>query len=248
MKDSPPRPARADLYLVACGRFDTRARAQAAIRAGLVFVNGEALTKPSQTIPPGAQIEAQAEHPYVSRAALKLVAALEAFAVSANERVCLDVGSSTGGFSEVLLQRGAARVYAVDVGRDQLHPSLRAHPRIVSLEGTDARGISSGLIGESPSLIVCDASFIGLAKLLGTPLSLATSNADLIALFKPQFEVGRAHIGKGGIVTDDAAVQSALDAFVHWLEGEGWRVTSTTHSPISGGDGNREILLHARRR
>ncbi|WP_429911055.1 TlyA family RNA methyltransferase [Glycocaulis sp.] len=238
---------RADLQLVALGHFDTRARAQAAIRAGRVRVNGEVLTKPSQTIPPGAQIEAEAEHPFVSRAALKLVAALDAFAVSPQERICLDVGSSTGGFSELLLQRGAAHVYAVDVGRDQLHPSLRAHPRLTSLEGTDARDLSPDLIPESPSLIVCDASFIELAKLLGVPLSLALADADLIALFKPQFEVGRAHIGKGGIVSDEAAVQTALNAFEDWLEREGWPVRAAIPSPIAGSDGNREILVWARR-
>ncbi|KPP82678.1 MAG: 23S rRNA (cytidine1920-2'-O)/16S rRNA (cytidine1409-2'-O)-methyltransferase [Oceanicaulis sp. HLUCCA04] len=247
MKYNVPKPARADLYLVTHGHFDTRARAQAAIRAGLVTVNGETLTKPSQTIPAGAVIEAQAEHPFVSRAALKLIAGLDAFAVTPDGRVCLDIGSSTGGFSEVLLQRGAARVYAVDVGRDQLHPSLQRHPRLTSLEDTDARRLDAVLIAESPSLIVCDASFIGLAKLLGVPLSLAAPDADLIALFKPQFEVGRAHIGKGGIVSDEEAVRAALDAFVNWLAGQGWPVAGTLPSPIAGGDGNREILLHARR-
>lgn len=247
MKADPSKSVRADLRLVTLGHFDTRARAQAAIRAGRVRVNGEVLTKPSQTIPPGAAIEAEAEHPYVSRAALKLLGALEAFAINPDGRVCLDIGSSTGGFSEVLLQRSAARVYAVDVGRDQLHPSLRRHPRLTSLEGTDARGLSSQLIAESPSLIVCDASFIGLAKLLGPPLSLATADADVITLFKPQFEVGRAHIGKGGIVSDEAAVETALQAFADWLEGEGWQIIASAPSPIAGGDGNREVLLHARR-
>lgn len=238
---------RADTRLVELGHFDTRARAQAAIRAGRVRVNGVVLAKPSQSIPPGALIEAEAEHPFVSRAALKLVAALDSFNVDPRGRICLDVGSSTGGFSEVLLQRGAQRVYAVDVGRDQLHPSLRSHPGLISLEGTDARELSTALIPESPSLIVCDASFIGLAKLIGVPLSLASSDADLIALFKPQFEVGRAHIGKGGIVTDGEAVQAALDAFVDWLKLQGWRAVANTQSPVAGGDGNREILVWARR-
>lgn len=240
-------PMRADLYLVAHGHFDTRARAQAAIRAGRVRVNGEPVRKPSETIPSGAVIEAEAEHPYVSRAALKLVAGLDGFAVNPDGRLCLDIGSSTGGFSEVLLERGAARVYAVDVGRGQLHPSLHTHPRLTRLEGTDARSLTTVLIPESPSLLVCDASFIGLAKLLGTPLSLAAHDADLIALFKPQFEVGRAHIGKGGIVSDPDAVQSALEAFTGWLVREGWVVSGRLASPITGGDGNQEILLHARR-
>lgn len=239
--------SRADIWLVERGHFDTRARAQAAIRAGRVRVNGQLVKKPSETIPAGAVIEAEAEHPFVSRAALKLVAGLDGFAVSPEGRVCLDVGSSTGGFGEVLLQRGAAHVFAVDVGRDQLHPSLRSHPRLTSLEATDARELSRALIPESPSLIVVDASFIGLAKLLGVPLSLASADADLIALFKPQFEVGRAHIGKGGIVSDAQAVQTALQAFVDWLAGQGWQVAATLPSPVAGGDGNREILLHARR-
>lgn len=239
--------SRADVRLVDLGHFNTRARAQAAIRAGRVRVNGRLVNKPSETIPAGAVIEAEAEHPFVSRAALKLVAGLDGFDVNPEGRVCLDIGSSTGGFSEVLLQRGAAHVYAVDVGRDQLHPTLRSHLRLTSLEATDARDLSHALISESPSLIVCDASFIGLAKLLGVPLSLASSDADLIALFKPQFEVGRAHIGKGGIVGDAQAVKTALQAFVGWVEGQGWQVATTFESPVAGGDGNREILLHARR-
>lgn len=238
---------RADHYLVAHGYFDTRARAQAAIRAGRVRVNGVVLAKPSQGIADDSRIEAEAEHPYVSRAALKLVAGLETFGVNPEGRICLDIGSSTGGFSEVLLQRGAARVYAVDVGRDQLHPSLHAHPRLVSLESTDARNLNRELIPESPDLIVCDASFVGLAKILAVPLSLSTSDADVILLFKPQFEVGRAHIGKGGIVTDDEATAQALQAFVRWLLQAGWQVAAQCPSPVSGSDGNREILLHARR-
>lgn len=239
---------RADLYLVTHGHFDTRARAQAAIHARRVRVNGEVVRKPSQSIPEGAHIEAEAEHPFVSRAALKLVAGLEAFSVDPQGRVCLDVGSSTGGFTQVLLQRGAARVYAVDVGRDQLHDSLRGDPRVTSLEAIDARALTRAEIPESPSLIVCDASFISLAKLLSVPLSLAADNADLIALFKPQFEVGRGHIGKGGIVRPDAPVEEALDAFTHWLDGQGWQVGVTQPSPVTGGDGNLEYLVHARRR
>ncbi|MCH8521278.1 TlyA family RNA methyltransferase [Glycocaulis sp.] len=239
---------RADLYLVTHGHFDTRARAQAAIHAGRVRVNGEIVRKPSQTIPEGVHIEAEAEHPFVSRAALKLVAALEAFAIDPAGRLCLDVGSSTGGFTQVLLHGGAARIYAVDVGRDQLHESLRSDPRLTSLEATDARALTRAEISESPSLIVCDASFISLAKLLSVPLSLAADNADLIALYKPQFEVGRDHIGKGGIVRPDAPVQEALDAFTHWLGGQGWQVVDTMPSPVTGADGNLEYLVHARKR
>lgn len=239
---------RADLFLVTHGHFDTRARAQAAIQAGLVRVNGEVVRKPSQSILNGAHVEAEAEHPFVSRAALKLVAGLDAFNIDPSGRICLDVGSSTGGFTEVLLQRGAARVYAVDVGRDQLHDSLKSDLRITSLEATDARVLTRAEIPESPSLIVCDASFISLAKVLGVPLSLASDDAEVIALFKPQFEVGRDFIGKGGIVRPDAPVADALEAFARWLEGQGWQVTAHMPSPVTGGDGNLEYLVHAFKR
>lgn len=239
---------RADLYLVTHGHFDTRARAQSAIQAGRVRVNGVVVRKPSQTIPDGADVEAEADHPFVSRAALKLVAGLDAFGVNPAGRICLDVGSSTGGFTQVLLQRGAARVYAVDVGRGQLHDSLRSDPRIISLEAVDARALTRIEIPESPSLIVCDASFIGLAKVLGVPLSLASDDAEVIALFKPQFEVGRDFIGKGGIVRPDAPVADALEAFARWLEGQGWQVTAHMPSPLAGGDGNLEYLVHAFKR
>jgi 23S rRNA (cytidine1920-2'-O)/16S rRNA (cytidine1409-2'-O)-methyltransferase len=161
---------------------------------------------------------------------------------------CLDVGSSTGGFTEVLLARGAARVAAVDVGRDQLHPKLRADPRVLSLEATDARTLTPAVIGGAPDLIVCDASFIGLEKVIARPLSMAGEGAALVALFKPQFQVGRAAIGKGGIVKDEAAVQAALDAACAFLEGAGWIVTGITESPVQGSDGNRERLICARRR
>ena len=239
---------RADLFLVTHGHFDTRARAQAAIQAGLVRVNGEVVRKPSQSIHKGAHVEAEAEHPFVSRAALKLVAGLDGFKVDPSGRICLDVGSSTGGFTEVLLHRGAARVYAVDVGRDQLHDSLKSDLRITSLEATDARVLTRAEIPESPSLIVCDASFISLAKVLGVPLSLASDDAEVIALFKPQFEVGRDFIGKGGIVRPDAPVADALEAFARWLEGQGWQVTAHMPSPVTGGDGNLEYLVHAFKR
>lgn len=236
---------RADKVLVALGHFDSRAAAQAAIAAGKVTVNGRVLSKPSEKISTEARIEAAPEHPWVSRAGLKLAHALEVFEVDPRGLSCLDVGASTGGFTEVLLANGAARVVAVDVGRDQLHPKLRSDARVVSLEATDARALTAEMLGEPPQLVVCDASFISLHKLLGRPLALAAPNASLIALFKPQFEVGRAHVGKGGIVSDKEVTALAEDAFVAWLAREGWDVRARADSPIKGGDGNAERLIYA---
>jgi 23S rRNA (cytidine1920-2'-O)/16S rRNA (cytidine1409-2'-O)-methyltransferase len=159
--------------------------------------------------------------------------------------VVLDVGASTGGFTQVCLSKGAARVYAVDVGRDQLHPSLAGDPRVVELSETDARGLNAVLIPESPGLVVTDVSFISLAKALPAALALAGDGADLLALVKPQFEVGRDHVGKGGIVKDAAVRQASLDAVVVWLAGQGWSLRETADSPITGGDGNHEFLLWA---
>lgn len=233
---------RADLLLVARGLAESRAKARAAIEAGGVFANGAMVAKPSDLIDENAALEAAPPHPWVSRGGVKLAHALDAFGVDPAARVCLDVGASTGGFTHVLLRRGAARVYAVDVGHGQLHASLRDDPRIVSLEKTDARTLTRALIPEPPSLIVCDASFIGAAKVLATPLSLAAENADLIALIKPQFEAGP---GKGGVLSESdarAAAQMAVDS----LEGlNGFYAVSVIDSPIRGGDGNLELLLHA---
>lgn len=240
--------SRADKFLVDQGFFDTRAKAQEAIAAGKVFVNGEAVRKASQKIPAGADIQAEAAHPWVSRAALKLVAGLEAFDIDPAGRVCLDVGSSTGGFTEVLLSRGAAKVYAVDVGRDQLHPKLQADSRVVSMEGLDARSLAAENFSEPPSLIVCDASFISLLKVIARPLALAAERADLIALIKPQFEVGRASIGKGGLVKSDSDRERAVTDVRAGLEGrEGFAVRAVMDSPILGGDGNTEYLVAAHR-
>lgn len=240
--------SRADKFLVDQGFFDTRARAQQAIAAGKVFVNGEAVRKASQKIPPGADIQAEAAHPWVSRAALKLVAGLDAFGIDPAERVCLDVGSSTGGFTDVLLSRGAAKVYAVDVGRDQLHPKLQADSRVVSMEGFDARSLAAENFSEPPSLIVCDASFISLLKVIARPLALAAETSDLIALIKPQFEVGRASIGKGGLVKSDSDRERAVADVRAGLEGrEGFAVRALMDSPILGGDGNKEYLVAAHR-
>ena len=239
---------RADLYLVHHGLIETRAKAQEAIAAGMVSVGGQVVTKASQKIAEGAIVQARPAHPYVSRAALKLVAGLDRFAIDPAGRICLDVGSSTGGFTEVLLERGAARVHAVDVGHGQLHPSLRCDPRVVSMEGVDARRLTAAAFAEPPSLIVCDASFISLLKVIPRPMSLAANQADLIALVKPQFEVGRAAIGRGGLVKSAkeraravAEVRAALDGL------EGFGVRDVIESPVKGGDGNQEYLLAVRR-
>ena len=239
---------RADRLLVERGLFDSRASARAAIEAGGVSANGRPVTKPAQMLDSEAVIEAVPAHPYVSRAGLKLAHGLDVFGVGPAERACLDVGASTGGFSDVLLRRGARHVTAVDVGRGQLHASLADHPRLTSLEAKDARHLMPADLPEPPSLIVCDASFIALEKLLEVPLSLAADQADLIALFKPQFQVGRKHVGRGGIVRDGEAVARAAQSLETWLTGQSWSVLGWTDSPILGGDGNAERLIHARKR
>ena len=238
---------RADKMLVSLGYFDSRSAAQAAIAAGKVSVSGRVLSKPSEKISATARIQAEREHPWVSRAGLKLAHALDVFGVDPAGYHCLDIGASTGGFTDVLLARDARRVIAVDVGRDQLHPKLRDDPRVMSLEATDARALTPEQVERPPDIVVCDASFISLHKLLAEPLSLAAEGASLIALFKPQFEVGREHVGKGGIVSDRAAVEIAETAFVAWLAEQGWRVEACADSPIKGGDGNAERLIYAKR-
>ncbi len=241
------RPARADRALVARGVFASRTQARAAIAAGRVRVAGRLITKPSAIVTPDAPIEAEPAHPWASRAGLKLAHGLSVFGVQPADRVCLDVGAATGGFVDVLRAGGAGCVYAVDVGRDQLVARLRADPAVVVLEQTDARALTRALIPEAPSLITCDASFIGLRKVLPAALDLAAAAADLVALFKPQFEVGPGHVGRGGIVKDAAVVARALEAVSGELAALGWPVRATTLSPIRGGDGNQEILIYARR-
>lgn len=238
---------RADVVLVERGLFDSRAKARAAIEAGGVSVAGRAVSKPSDLIDEDAPIQAAAAHPYVGRGALKLVHALELWPILVEGRTVLDVGASTGGFTEVCLQHGAARVYAVDVGRGQLHPKLAGDSRVVGLEGVDARTLTPHLIPVAPDLIVTDVSFIGLAKALPAALALAAGGADLVALVKPQFEVGPGHVGKGGLVKDDGARRRALDDVSAFLTGTGWAVLQVADSPIAGGDGNHEYLLWARR-
>jgi 23S rRNA (cytidine1920-2'-O)/16S rRNA (cytidine1409-2'-O)-methyltransferase len=209
-----------------------------------VLADGVLVQKASEMIAENARLELTPPHPWVSRGGVKLSHAMDAFAVDPSSRICLDVGASTGGFTEALLARGAACVYAVDVGKGQLHASLRSDPRVVCLERTDARALTRELIPEAPSLIVCDASFIGAAKALAVPLSLAAEHADLVALIKPQFEAGPA---KGCVLSDSDARVAAQEAIMA-LDGiEGFHVVAQTDSPIRGGDGNLEVLLHMRR-
>jgi len=238
---------RLDVELVRRGLMASRAQARAAIEAGKVIVDRTVAAKPGLSVTALSAIVAEPAHPWVSRGGLKLVHALDTFGVDPAGRACLDVGSSTGGFTDVLLSRGARRVVAVDAGRDQLHAKLRADPRVVSLEATDARELTSELLGEPPTLIVVDASFIGLAKLLARPLELAAEDAILVGLFKPQFEVGPAHVGRGGIVSDLAAVERSAAEFESWLTNCGWPIAAWTQSPIAGGDGNLERLFLAKR-
>jgi 23S rRNA (cytidine1920-2'-O)/16S rRNA (cytidine1409-2'-O)-methyltransferase len=238
---------RADILLVERGFFESRAKARAAIEAGGVTAGGRVVAKASEALDDDAEIAAAPAHPWVGRGALKLVHALDRWAIALDGRIVLDVGASTGGFTEVCLTRGAARVYAVDVGRGQLHPRLAEHPRVLSLEATDARALTPALVPEAPGLVVTDVSFISLAKALPAALALAAADADLVALVKPQFEVGPERVGKGGLVKDEAARDEALAAVVRFLEGAGWPVQASADSPIEGGDGNREFLLWARK-
>lgn len=234
---------RADVLLVERGLFESRAKARAAIEAGGVTADGRPVLKPSDTLDEAVEIEASAAHPWVGRGALKLAHALETWPVEVADRTVLDVGASTGGFTEVCLARGAARVYAVDVGRGQLHPSLAADPRVRNLEACDARGLTRELIPDAPQLVVSDVSFISLEKALPAALALAAPGADLIALVKPQFEVGRERVGKGGVVKDPEAQQAAVYGVRRFLEGVGWSVRAVIDSPITGADGNLEFLL-----
>ncbi len=238
---------RADLLLVELGLFESRAKARAAIEAGRVLADGRLVAKPAEILARDAAIVAEPAHPWVGRGALKLDHALSLWPVEVTERVVLDLGASTGGFTEVCLARGAAKVFAVDVGHGQLHPRLQADPRVVNLEGTDARALDRDLVPEPPGLVVCDASFISLAKVAGPALGLAAERADFVTLVKPQFEVGRDQIGKGGRVRDPTARAEAVQAVEGWLTGLGWTIRATAESPIRGGDGAVEHLLWADR-
>lgn len=237
---------RVDLALFERGFFESRAKAREAILAGLVSVNGRAVTKPSEPIDADARIVAQAPYPWVSRGGVKLAHALQEFGVAVAGRFCLDIGASTGGFTDVLLSRDARHVVAVDVGHGQLHERLQREKRVTSIEGQDARALQAAQLSEPPSIVVIDASFISLSALLSHTLSLAAPCAELVALIKPQFEAGRAAVRKG-VVRDEkihALVCVRITAEVAAL---GWRVSGVTKSPIQGGDGNLEFLIHAAR-
>ncbi len=237
---------RADQLLVERGLVESRQRAQAVILAGLVFSGERRIDKAGQLLPEETPLTLRGQdHPWVSRGGLKLDHGLTHFAIDPRGLVCLDVGASTGGFTDVLLARGAARVYAVDVGQGQLAWKLRQDPRVVVLEKTNARYLTAAEVPEAPDLVVCDASFISLTVVLPAALGLARPGARLVALIKPQFEVGKGQVGKGGIVRDPAQHQSVCDKILAWLPTLGWAVLGLTESPITGPDGNREFLVAA---
>jgi len=238
---------RLDVALVERGLVPSRSRARDLIKYGKVLVDQQVCSKASTEIGARERLAlAPGTVSAVSRGAVKLGAALAAFGFDPQGRTALDVGASTGGFTQVLITRGASKVYAVDVGRSQLHASLKADPRVVSMEECDARRLTSALIPEPVSAIVADVSFISLPKALGPALALAAPGAWLVALIKPQFEVGRARIGKGGIVRDPAARQAAVEDVTGWMVGQdGWRLAGVIPSPIEGGSGNEEFLLGA---
>ncbi|MCW5751781.1 MAG: TlyA family RNA methyltransferase [Alphaproteobacteria bacterium] len=238
---------RLDQLLVRRGLAESRTQAQAFLLAGLVFSDQRRLEKPGMEVADDLPLEVRGRpHPWVSRGGLKLAHGLDHFRIDPAGLVCLDIGASTGGFTDVLLARGARRVYAVDVGHGQLHWKLRNDPRVVVLERCNARHIGATEVPERMQLIVCDASFIGLRTLLPAPLALADDRAWLVALIKPQFEVGPEQVGKGGVVRDPALRQAACETIRGWLAGlKGWRVLGLTESPIEGPQGNREYLIGA---
>jgi 23S rRNA (cytidine1920-2'-O)/16S rRNA (cytidine1409-2'-O)-methyltransferase len=237
---------RADRLLVARGLFESRARAQAAIAAGRVTADGSPVRKASDEIPSTAAIIAEPEHPYVSRGGVKLAAALDHFGLNVTERVCLDVGASTGGFTEVLLARGARLVYAVDVGSGQLHPRLHGDSRIVSLERSDIRNLAPSRLPKLPDFAAVDVSFISLKLVLPAIGKLLAAPAAILALIKPQFEVGRRDTKKG-VVRDDAMHREVCGDIESFVAALGWRVGGVSPSVIAGGDGNREFFIEAGR-
>ena len=244
-----PAKQRADLALVDRGLADSRARAQALILGGKVFAGERRIEKPGETVSTSTDMEVRKpDHPWVSRGGLKLVHALDHFAIDPGGAVALDIGASTGGFTDVLLARGAAKVFAVDVGHGQLAWRLRNDARVVVLEKTNARYLTADQVPEPVNLIVCDASFIGLEVVLPAPLLLAANRAMLVALIKPQFEVGKSQVGKKGVVRDPALHKQVCDRIEAWIESRpGWRVLGVSESPILGPQGNKEFLIAARR-
>ena len=243
--NTPPR-KRADLLLVERGLFESRARAQAAIEAGLVTANDKQVVKPSEAIPADAVLRAQPAHPFVSRGGVKLTGALEQYPIDIENHVCLDVGASTGGFTEVLLANGASLVFAIDVGREQLHPSLRGHPKIVSMEETDIRQLEGKRLPMRPDIVVVDVSFISLKTVLPVALSLAAAPMHLLALIKPQFEAARKH-SKRGIIRDAAVHREVCDDIAAFAASLGCSDIEVFPSSIAGGDGNLEFFIGARR-
>jgi 23S rRNA (cytidine1920-2'-O)/16S rRNA (cytidine1409-2'-O)-methyltransferase len=242
----PPPRKRADLLLVERGLFESRARAQAAIEAGLVIANDRPVLKASELVAADAELSAQPAHPYVSRGGVKLAGALERHPLDIEDHVCLDVGASTGGFTEVLLANGASLVFAVDVGREQLHPSLRGHPRVVSMEETDIRGLEGKRLPMRPDIVVVDVSFISLKAVLPAALSLAAAPMHLLALIKPQFEASRKH-SKRGIIRNAMVHQEICDDIAAFVASLGCTGIEVFPSSIKGGDGNIEFFIRARR-
>jgi 23S rRNA (cytidine1920-2'-O)/16S rRNA (cytidine1409-2'-O)-methyltransferase len=241
-----PAGKRVDVLLVERGLFESRARARAAIEAGLVIANDRQVKKPSEMLPADAMLRAQPAHPYVSRGGVKLAGALEHYPIDIEGHICLDVGASTGGFTEVLLANGADLVFAVDVGREQLHPSLRGHPKIVSMEKTDIRKFEGKRLPARPDVVVIDVSFISLKAVLPVALSLAAAPMHLLALIKPQFEAQGAH-GKGGIIRDAAVHAKVCDDIAAFAASLGCTDIKVFPSSIPGGDGNAEFFIGARR-
>ncbi|MEK9662792.1 MAG: TlyA family RNA methyltransferase [Alphaproteobacteria bacterium] len=244
-----PEKVRADVALVERGLAESRSRAQALIMAGLVFSGEKRVAKAGDTVQEDAPLEVRGQdHPWVSRGGLKLDHALDHFAIDVAGLAALDVGASTGGFTDVLLSRGAAHVVAVDVGHGQLAWKLRKDDRVTVLERTNARHLTAEQLPVAPHIVVCDASFIGLETVLPASLALAAPGAWLVALIKPQFEVGRGQVGKGGVVRDPALHLAVCDRIRAWLDGQpDWRVVDIVESPITGPEGNREFLIAARK-
>ena len=239
---------RVDQLLLERGLVPSRARGQALVMAGLVFSGETRVTKPGQMLAEDAPLALRGrDHPWVGRGGVKLAHALDHFALDPAGLVAMDIGSSTGGFTQVLLHRGAAHVFAVDVGTNQLDWLLRQDPRVTVLERTNARSLTRQMIAMPPAMVVCDASFIGLAKVLEVPLSLGAEQCTLVALIKPQFEVAREEVGKGGIIRDPALHARVCEEVSAWLVDGGWQVDGIIASPIKGTEGNTEFLIAARR-
>jgi 23S rRNA (cytidine1920-2'-O)/16S rRNA (cytidine1409-2'-O)-methyltransferase len=237
---------RADQMLVDRGLVESRTRAQALIMAGLVFAGTRKVDKPGQTLADDVVLDVRGrDHPWVSRGGIKLAHGLTHFGWAVADAVAIDVGSSTGGFTDVLLSNGVARVYAVDSGTNQLAWKLRQDPRVIVHEQTSARILTDAHIPEPVDLIVCDASFIGLAKVLERPIGFARPGARLLALVKPQFEAGREEVGKGGVIRDPAVHARVCGEVAVWLEAQGWQVEGVVESPITGPEGNIEFLIAA---